>query len=100
MGSLHQMKDPRDPFVATPDSIARAKAAQQAEREAAVEKVPELRSFLGLRQIIDRRVECHMALEPIFKRFGIPTVMRCLQLTCDAKGIDLVDEMAQGDEQQ
>jgi hypothetical protein len=92
-------------MVATPESIAKAKAACEQEREAAMEKVPELRRLLMVAQPLltrtplSRRVACQDAIDKNIETFGLTLVVRCLALVLAANGIDIstktINDLAQ-----
>jgi hypothetical protein len=112
MGSVHQlkMKDPRDPFVVTAESIAYHKRKAEQERAEAIRKVPELRTFLvtGTPLLtatpLAHRVACADAIDAAVESFGLQTVLRCLAAVCAANNIDIatktINDVAAGEEQQ
>ena len=110
MGSLHQMKDPRDPYQVTPESLAASRAAQLADQLKAIKQVPALRRQIIKAQPIvggaplAERLACADALDTAVETFGLSTVMRCLALVCAANSIDIstrtINDLAAGEEQQ
>jgi hypothetical protein len=117
MLSIHDPQQARpmpkhpDPMFHTdadyPASVERSLAAGIADRDKAVQQVPELRRhltrvpmpLLPTSAILDDRLRCYAALNPVILQFGLATVRHCLEMTCAANGIDLVDDLAQGEEQ-
>jgi hypothetical protein len=108
MGSLHQMKDPRDHAVVTHAELQAARAAQLSEQLAAIKQVPSLRRQIIKAQPIvggaplAERLACADALDTAVETFGLSTVMRCLALVCAANSIDIstrtINDLAAGEE--
>lgn len=97
------MKDPRDPFVVTADSIARAKQAQAEERQRVFDATGLAVSDEGKILTYGEQWERATAigeLALIVNRFGAKRVQKWLQSLTRLSPVDHVDELAQGEERQ
>jgi hypothetical protein len=112
MGSISQFQphmEPKHPnpefypVTVTEESKAYHRKRRNEERREAIKRVPELRSLL-FRQALDRRVDCHDALDQVVETFGVETVWRCMRDVLAANNIDIatrtINDVAQGEEQQ